>query len=154
MLCVHVAAAQVDGGESRLLVGTHGGKLHVYSCTRGDGAKLMYALERTYTFSEPVVAVQSADILGDGALPRNCISAHQLIQTTQADMPIWGFGGRAGVLELVVLTSYSCHVLQPSPIAICARCYPGVGAPSGANEKSSPRGAPMQHLAPRRNPEG
>ena len=30
-------------------------------------------------------------------------------------------------------------------------CLP---APSGANEKSSPRGAPMQHLAPRRNPEG
>ena len=27
-------------------------------------------------------------------------------------------------------------------------------APSGANKKASPRGAPMQHLAPRRNPEG
>ena len=27
-------------------------------------------------------------------------------------------------------------------------------APSGANKKSFPRGAPMQHLAPRRNPEG
>ena len=26
-------------------------------------------------------------------------------------------------------------------------------APSGANKKPSPRGAPMQHLAPRRNPE-
>ena len=26
-------------------------------------------------------------------------------------------------------------------------------APSGANQKSFPRGVPMQHLAPRRNPE-
>ena len=32
-----------------------------------------------------------------------------------------------------------------------AACLP---APSWANKKASPRGAPMQHLAPRRNPEG
>ena len=31
---------------------------------------------------------------------------------------------------------------------------PSLPAPSGANKKSFPRGAPMQHLAPRRNPEG
>ena len=33
------------------------------------------------------------------------------------------------------------------------RGSPSLPAPSGANKKSFPRGAPMQHLAPRRNPQ-
>ena len=39
----------------------------------------------------------------------------------------------------------------PSPRG-CEQCV--LPAPCGAYKKSSPRGAPMQHLAPRRNPEG
>ena len=34
----------------------------------------------------------------------------------------------------------------------CEQCV--LLAPCGANKKSFPRGAPMQHLAPRQNPEG
>eukprot|EP01051_Picozoa_sp_SAG22_P007197 SAG22_NODE_497_length_9790_cov_3.684178_4_plen_210_part_00 len=117
VLCVDVAASQADGGGSRLLVGTHGKKLLVYSCharaspglscggtetaaaARGG---LTFSIERTYTFDEPVVAVRTADIIGDG------------------------------VLELVVLTSYCCHVLQPHPDAIRHRLSLGLKAISNA----------------------
>ena len=44
----------------------------------------------------------------------------------------------------------------PSPLlrgALLIDSPPPLPAPSGANEKSFPRGAPMQHLSPRQNPE-
>ena len=44
-------------------------------------------------------------------------------------------------------------VMKVSALSFEDESFSRLHVPSGANNKSFPRGAPMQHLAPRRNPE-
>ena len=71
---------------------------------------------------------------------------------------------KAEAVERATYTSYGTPALAELKEAVQASVmwltvytpceFPTLPAPSGANKKSVPRGAPMQRLAPRRNPEG